>query len=202
MNRCIQCKIRHFFSTGRAAGERELGFSAELSRCLQTKRPSRKAGRPFFGTMGLYFSTIVTLAPSGMPASSRSSEGFSTLTLFKDSQPEKAPLPMLVTLSGIVTLVKEEHFKKAQPPILLTLFGIVMLFKEEQPVKAKSPMLLTLSGIVMLVKDMHQEKAPSPMLLTLSGIVMFVKDSHSENAYTPMLVTLFEIVMLVKDLQP
>ena len=68
-----------------------------------------------------------------MLASSRSSEGFSTLTLFKDLQPAKATTPMLVTLFGIVMLVKEEHLAKALSPMLVTLFGIVMLVKDLQP---------------------------------------------------------------------
>ena len=46
---------------------------------------------------GLYFPTTVTLALSGIPASSRSSEGFSTITLVKESQSSKASSPMLVT---------------------------------------------------------------------------------------------------------
>ena len=39
------------------------------------------------------------------------------------------PLPMLVTLSGIVTLLKPLHHSNADSPMLVTLSGIVMLVK-------------------------------------------------------------------------
>ena len=79
---------------------------------------------------GCHYLLNVTLAPYGIEAPSRSSEGFSTLTLVKDLQPAKAPAPMLVTLFGIVMLFKEVQSLKAQPPMLVTLFGIVMLVKD------------------------------------------------------------------------
>ena len=175
----------------------------------------KRGGLSLFGTggWGLYFPTTVTSASSGIQVSSRSSEGFSTLTLFKDSQPEKAPLPMLVTLSGIVTLVKEEHFKKAQPPILLTLFGIVMLFKEEQPLKALSSIILTLFGIVTFFNPPGTATSVFPSLVNKSPEVDLKeglpeskeKDVRLEQlgkALLPILLTLFGIVKLVKDSQP
>ena len=97
----------------------------------------------------------VTLAPSGIAALSRFSEGFSTITLVKEEQLAKANQPMLVTLFGIVMLVKEEQKAKAASPMLVTLFGIVMLVKDLQPQKVQVPMLVTPSGIVMLVKDVQ-----------------------------------------------
>ena len=48
------------------------------------------------------------------------------------SQPAKAPLPILVTLSGIVMLVSEEQVEKAPFPIVITLFGIAMDANDEQ----------------------------------------------------------------------
>ena len=152
-----------------------------LKRAVTFKRNGRlaEAGRPFFGTGGeVYFLTYVTLTPSGMLALSRFSEGFSTLTLIKDSQPSKAFSPILVTLFGIVMLFKEVQPMKASAPMLVTLSGIVMLVKEEQPTKAPALILVTLFGIVMLVKDLQASKALTPMLVTLSGIVMLVKDSQ------------------------
>ena len=68
---------------------------------------------------------------------------FGIVVLFKDSQLQKAPSPMLVTVSGIAMLVKDSHPEKAFFPILLTLSGIVMLFKHSQPAKAPFPMLVT-----------------------------------------------------------
>ena len=43
----------------------------------------------------------------------------------KEEQPEKALLPILVTLLGIVTEVKEEQSSKALYPIVVTLLGII-----------------------------------------------------------------------------
>ena len=63
--------------------------------------------------------------------------------LFKDSQLQKAPSPMLLTLLGIVMLFKDSQPAKAFFPILVTLYGIVTLVKESQPSKAPSPMLVT-----------------------------------------------------------
>ena len=48
------------------------------------------------------------------------------------SQPAKAPLPILVTLLGIVMLVSEEQVEKAPFPIVITLFGIAMDASDEQ----------------------------------------------------------------------
>lgn len=50
--------------------------------------------------------------------------------LFNDSHKNKAPFPMLVTLSGIIMLSNKMHHLKASHPTLVTLFGIVMLFND------------------------------------------------------------------------
>ena len=55
----------------------------------------------------------VALAPLGRPALRRFNEGFSTLMLFKDLQPEKVVMPILLTLFGIVMLVKDKQSSKA-----------------------------------------------------------------------------------------
>ena len=44
--------------------------------------------------------------------------------LVRESQPEKAKSPILVTLSGIMMLVRELHSEKAHSPILITLSGM------------------------------------------------------------------------------
>ena len=163
--------------------------------------------------MGLYFPTTVTLALSGIPASSRSSEGFSTITLVKEEQPWKAPQPILVTLLGNVMLVKEEQPMKAYSPMLVTLFGIVMLVKDSQPAKAASPMLVTLSGIVTFVNPPGTATSVFPSFVNKSPEVDLKeglpeskeKDVRLEQlgkALLPILLTLFGIVKLVKDSQP
>ena len=61
---------------------------------------------------------------------------FSTTTLVRPEQPQKASLPMLVTLLGIVTIVRLEQPEKASLPMLVTLLGIVTLVRPEQLEKA------------------------------------------------------------------
>ena len=63
-------------------------------------------------------------------------------------QLEKAPSPILVTLSGIVTELNFVQALKALLPILVTLSGMIMQSKSSQPPKALSSMLVTVSGIV------------------------------------------------------
>ena len=58
---------------------------------------------------------------------------------------EKAPAPMLVTLSGIITLVSLLPLKAA-PPILVTLFPMVTLVRA-LPAKPPAPRVVTLFGI-------------------------------------------------------
>ena len=57
----------------------------------------------------------------------------SIVTDFKLLQPEKALLPMLVTLLGMVMEVKLLHSRKAFFPMLVTLLGIVMEVRLLQP---------------------------------------------------------------------
>ena len=53
----------------------------------------------------------------------------STVMLISELQPEKAELPMLVTLSGMVTAVSEPQPEKAQLSILVPLV-ITTVFSE------------------------------------------------------------------------
>ena len=55
-----------------------------------------------------------------------------TLMNVSDEQEEKAPSPIVVTLSGIVIDVSDKQEKNVQFPILVTLFGIVMDVSDEQ----------------------------------------------------------------------
>ncbi len=100
------------------------------------------------------------------------------LVRFGDSVPT-LPIPILVTLLGIVMLVRLVHSQKAKRPMLVTPSGMVILVRPEQFRKASSPMLVTLSGIVMLVSLRHLAKAPFPMLVTPSPITILVRLAHS-----------------------
>ena len=77
----------------------------------------------------------------------------STTMEVRDWQSEKAPSPILVTLSPIVIEVRELQCSNAQSPMLVTLLGIVTEVKEEQTENVKSPMFVTLLGIIMEVRD-------------------------------------------------
>ena len=99
---------------------------------------------------------------------------FPTLTTIEArlEQAEKAPLPMLVTLLGIVTDVRPEQPQKALSPMLLTLSGIVTDVSPEQPSKAYSPMLVTLSGILIDVRPRQPWKAAYFTSLTANLILV------------------------------
>ena len=56
-----------------------------------------------------------------------------TINSVKPLQPENAPFPMLITLSGIVMLVSPLQSLNAQSPMLVTLSGIVTLVSPLQP---------------------------------------------------------------------
>ena len=53
--------------------------------------------------------------------------------LVRESQPEKAKSPILVTLSGMLMFVRDLHSEKVLCPIFVTPFGILMLVRESQP---------------------------------------------------------------------
>ena len=57
-------------------------------------------------------------------------------------------------------LVSESHHVNAPLPIDVTLFGIVMLVSDLQYLKTLSPILVMLSGIIVLVSDSHSTNAP------------------------------------------
>jgi hypothetical protein len=59
-----------------------------------------------------------------------------TLIVVRLLQPEKAPFPMLVTLSGIDKFLRLLQEKKAQYPILVTLLGMVIFDRLAQELKA------------------------------------------------------------------
>jgi len=54
---------------------------------------------------------------------------------------------MILTFADSVTFVRLVQSLNAPIPILVTLFGMVMEVRPVQPLKAESPILLTLLGI-------------------------------------------------------
>ena len=69
----------------------------------------------------------------------------------RESQQEKALLPILVTLLGMVIEVRNLQPEKALFPIFITPFPIVTELSNSQSSKASSPILVTLLGMVIVV---------------------------------------------------
>jgi len=92
------------------------------------------------------------------------------VTLARLLQSEKAPISMLVTLSGIVMLVRPLP-RKVYSPMLGTLFPMVTLARLVQLLKAQSPMLVTLFPMVTLVRLVQPKKALFSIPVTLFGMV-------------------------------
>ena len=91
--------------------------------------------------------------------------------------------------------VKRSHPPSAPIPMLVTLEGIVTPFRPLQKKNARFPMLVTLEGIVTLVRPLQDQNAESPMLVTLEGIVTLVRPLQYWNALFPMLVTGFPVMV-------
>ena len=130
----------------------------------------------------------------------------------KPVQPENAPLlnqcvplPILVTVLGIVILVKPVQPANAPFSILVTLSGIVILVKLPQPEKELFGILVP-PLITTVFNDAGTFDAKFPNIETnvwlTAGKVMFVKPLQFWNALLPILITLFGIVILVKPVQP
>lgn len=71
-------------------------------------------------------------------------------------QPEKATLPISMTLSGIEIDRKEVQFENAELSILLMLLGISTDSKEVQLEKAELPIVVTLLGILTDIKEIQK----------------------------------------------
>ena len=123
------------------------------------------------------------------------------VTLVKEIQLEKAPIPIIATESGIDTLVNEPQLSKAPCPIVVTDLGIMMLVNELQFEKAPFPIIRTEQGIVMLVKELQFEKVLFLICVTEFGIVTLVSALQFEKALWPITVTELGIVMLINELQ-
>jgi len=66
-------------------------------------------------------------------------------------QPSKAPVSILITLSGIVICVSFAHWKNVAIPMEVKPFGMLTLDRLVQPLKAASPMLVIVLGMTTLV---------------------------------------------------
>ena len=86
-------------------------------------------------------------------------------------------------------LVRPEQPEKAPLPILVTEFGMTMPVRPEQPEKACSPILVTEFGMTMLVRQEHPQKDPLSILVTEFGMTMSVRCEQEVNALSPMVVT-------------
>ena len=137
------------------------------------------------------------------------------VTEVKLVQSEKAPLPILVTLLGMVKEVKLEQPEKTYFPMHVTLLGMVreVIFtsskyklwaqdrgleselEKEMLHHAAISLILTLSSLVQSLK------AASPMLVTLLEMVTEVKPEQPEKAYFPMLETPLGMVTEIKPEQ-
>src|SRR5947199_91500 len=106
---------------------------------------------------------------------------FPIVTLVRLLHQRKSPVPMVVTLLGIVRLVRPE-LEKAANPMFVTLLGIVTFIRLVQAVNALSRMSVTLLGIITLVRLGQSKNVSSPMLVTLVGIVTW---SGSSKQRTP-----------------
>ncbi len=124
----------------------------------------------------------------------------------------KAPLPIDVTLEGMVNDVKPLQPAKALLPIDVTFVGItVFLHPVINVLSAALIIALQLSresytvlpsSTIIDVKPLQTSKALRPIDVTLEGIVNDVKPLHSLKAHSPIDVTLEGIVTDFKLLQP
>ena len=137
-------------------------------------------------------------------------------------QYRNAPLPILVTLSGMVMEARLLQHSNALPPILVTLSGMVMEVREELmnalsqiPIVPSATSILPTDGPLTLYRNFPiytnpsgrlsyhavPSNAPLPILVTLSGMVMEARLLQPSNAKSPILVTLSGMVMEARLLQ-
>src|SRR5215212_10999950 len=94
--------------------------------------------------------------------------------------PPKAPLLMLVMVSGMVMLVRFVQPENSER--LNTLFPMVTFVTLVQPTNAASPTSATLGGMLMLVRLRHSAKALGPILVTPLGIAVLFRRVQAQNA--------------------
>ena len=79
------------------------------------------------------------------------------------------------------------HPEKAQLPILVTLSGISSFSSEWQALNADGPMVVIPSGSIIFDKLLHPEKAQPPILVMLLGISTLIRPLHPSNAFIGIL---------------
>ena len=100
---------------------------------------------------------LVEVSIIALQSSLESYTVFASFTMIdlKERQPEKASLPIEVTLSGITIELNEGQLEKADLPIEVTPFPIVTELKEVQSLKAPPPIEVTLFGIKIDLKEVQ-----------------------------------------------
>ena len=96
-----------------------------------------------------------------------------------EAHPPNAPIPMLVTLSGMTISDRELQPRKTLLPMLVTLSGMTMLEREPQVKNAAPPMLVTLSGMTMLDRELQLKKS------TKTNASNTIRDDNIRQRTTP-----------------
>lgn len=91
---------------------------------------------------------------------------------------QKTLQPISVTELGMTICCNDPHWEKAQLPMLVTVFGIMICSKELHSQKALPPMFVRDLDRTMSSRDSHWEKAPSSILVTESDMMTWYKDLH------------------------
>ena len=110
------------------------------------------ASRLFLGTISLHLDLLVSAKTFGPQIGGTTASLEICVILI---QPLKVPLPIFVTLFGMVTEVSALQLSKAPLPIFVTLFGMVTEVSALQPAKACSPIVVTLFGMVTEVSALQ-----------------------------------------------
>ena len=115
------------------------------------------------GTTSVQFSWLM---PEKMPLDEDIGKGIRQVTFVRPLQPEKAPDPIDVMLSGKEISVKEEQSEKAEEPMFVSEDGRAIDCNDEQPQKAPSEIFLRLECNDKDDKEVQLAKALIPMVFS------------------------------------
>ena len=106
-------------------------------------------------------------------------------------QPEKAFVPIVVTVEGTSTSSSEAQSKKLNSPIEATADGVekVTLFSEEQFLNELSAICVTVDGIVISVREVQFSKVLSLTPVSAGERVAVLSEVHPKKALDLMDVT-------------
>ena len=93
-----------------------------------------------------------------------------SFTFSRDIHPENAPLPSLITESGISTDVRAVQFSNAPELISLSVVLNTTFFRFVQFAKAQAFIFSTFSGTETDVREEHESNDLYPIFTTVSGI--------------------------------